>query len=181
MTISKGLIKGAALCTSTVPSAFHDADRCGTRCGVAAGATTSGTASGGAWCCRRARPSEPGRAGTLKEAARHEGHALGLQQGKAEAEKALHSKLDELNRLMACVAQAVHTHCQRQEDQLVDFAFIATNRVLGDALQDRKMVVASVKADVAGEPALAGGDPRASSPRPRSREPGAQPGRRPES
>jgi flagellar biosynthesis/type III secretory pathway protein FliH len=157
MTISKGLIKGAALRTSAVsrPSIAPTTEAPLTP--VTPVTPLAGLRHNAPGAAQPVLP--PSAAPTaapvsvnvaelerLKEAARQEGRSQGLQQGKAEAEKALHDKLGELNRLMASLTQAVQTHCQRQEDQIVDFAFIAANRVLGNALQDRAAVVAGVKA-----------------------------------
>lgn len=144
MSISKTLIKGATLRTSTVvrpsvpvaPAAAvnkvngdEPPRRPATSVAVPAASMVLDTAE----------------LESLREIAQKEGFAVGMQQAKAEADRMLQEKLSALNRLMNSISQAYENECRRREDQLVDFAFVASCRILGDALKDKKMVASLVR------------------------------------
>ncbi len=148
MTLSKGLIKGASLRASTVMRPSVASRPAPGATPVPREASPAGPpVQQAAAVVAPPRPGpDPAELARLKEAARQEGLALGLQQAQAEAERVLRDKLGELSRLMSAVSQAYHAHCRQQEAHLADFAFVAVNRVLGDVLQDRAAVLPSVRA-----------------------------------
>jgi flagellar biosynthesis/type III secretory pathway protein FliH len=81
----------------------------------------------------------------IKAAARAEGLAAGHRQGQQEVEKAAREKLAAVDALLKSVTDAWHDERERMHAALADFAFIAANRMLGDALSDPHSAVAAVR------------------------------------
>ena len=87
----------------------------------------------------------PAQLHELKEAARTEGLALGRQQARQEAQAAIRDQLAALQSLIDSVSQAWLEERARMQDALADFAFVATNRLLGDCLRDPSMALEAVR------------------------------------
>lgn len=87
----------------------------------------------------------PAQLHELKEAARAEGLALGRQQARQEAQAAIRDQLAALESLIASVSQAWREERARMQDALADFAFVSTNRLLGDCLRDPSMAMEAVR------------------------------------
>ena len=85
----------------------------------------------------------------LKEAARLEGLALGRKQGQEEVEKAAREKLAALDSMITSVGDAWNKERDHLHSLLADFAFVATNRMLGDCLRDPHVALAAVRSALA--------------------------------
>lgn len=85
----------------------------------------------------------------LKEAARAEGLALGRQQGLQEVEAAARDKLAALEAMVTEVSTAWEAERERMHELLTEFAFVCTNRLLGDCLHDPDMAASAVRAALA--------------------------------
>lgn len=85
----------------------------------------------------------------LKEEARAKGLALGREQGRQEAEKAARDKLAALEAMIAKVSNAWEAERDRMQALLADFAFVCTNRLLGDCLRDPDMAASAVRSALA--------------------------------
>lgn len=81
----------------------------------------------------------------LQELARAEGLALGRTQGQQEADQAYRDQLAVLEALIKSVHAAWLEERDRMVAGLADFAFVATNRLLGDCLQDPTVALAAVQ------------------------------------
>ena len=80
-----------------------------------------------------------------KEKARSEGLELGRQQAKAELEKALTAKNAEIAKLLATINLAWGEETERLQHEMSEFAFVAVNRMLADALRDPQVAMAAVR------------------------------------
>lgn len=85
----------------------------------------------------------------LKQAARAEGLALGRKQGQQEVEAAARDKLAALEAMVTQVSNAWEAERDRMHELLAEFAFVCTNRLLGDCLHDPNMAVSAVRAALA--------------------------------
>lgn len=84
-----------------------------------------------------------------KEEARAKGLALGREQGRQEAEKAARDKLAALEAMIATVSSAWEAERDRMQALLADFAFVCTNRLLGDCLRDPDIAASAVRSALA--------------------------------
>jgi len=91
----------------------------------------------------------PAELAQLKEAARAEGLALGRQQGQQEMEKAARDKLAALEAMVTKVSTAWEAERDRMHELLTEFAFVCTNRLLGDCLRDPDMAASAVRSALA--------------------------------
>lgn len=87
----------------------------------------------------------PAQLHELKETARAEGLALGRQQARQEAQAVIRDQLAALESLIESVSQAWLEERTRMQDALADFAFVSTNRLLGDCLRDPSMAAEAVR------------------------------------
>jgi flagellar biosynthesis/type III secretory pathway protein FliH len=85
----------------------------------------------------------------LKQAARAEGLALGRQQGQQEVEAAARDRLAALEAMVTKVSTAWEAERERMHELLTEFAFVCTNRLLGDCLRDPGMAASAVRAALA--------------------------------
>lgn len=85
----------------------------------------------------------------LKQAARAEGLALGRRQGQQEVEAAARDKLAALSDLITQLSSAWEEERDRMHQVLAEFAFVCTNRLLGDCLRDPHMAASAVRAALA--------------------------------
>lgn len=85
----------------------------------------------------------------LKEVARLEGLALGRKQGQEQVEKAAREKLAALDSMLTSVGDAWNDERDRLHSLLADFAFVATNRMLGGCVRDPHVAVAAVRSALA--------------------------------
>lgn len=85
----------------------------------------------------------------LKEAARTEGLALGRKQGQQEVEAAARDKLAALTAMITEVSCAWEVERERMHALLAEFAFVCTNRLLGDCLRDPDMAASAVRSALA--------------------------------
>lgn len=85
----------------------------------------------------------------LKQAARAEGLALGRRQGQQEVEAAAREKLAALSDLITQLSSAWEQERDRMHQLLAEFAFLCTNRLLGDCLRDPDMAASAVRAALA--------------------------------
>jgi flagellar biosynthesis/type III secretory pathway protein FliH len=145
MTAKKNLIKGQVLQTSQV---FRPSLRPNFPASVEALSKAARTTDAlhSAVTTRTSPSVDAAELEQIKEKARQEGLALGRQQAKAELEKALRDNHTVVEGLVKSVSAAIEAHWARMDKLLPDFAFIAVNRVLGDALQSPEAVLASVRA-----------------------------------
>ena len=84
-----------------------------------------------------------------KAAARLEGLALGRKQGLEEQAALIRAKLAEMDAVLKSVAGAWNDERAAMQTALADFAFVATNRMLGDCLRDPAVAMAAVRASLA--------------------------------
>lgn len=85
----------------------------------------------------------------LKQAARAEGLAQGRRQGQQDVEAAARDKLSALEAMVTEVSSAWEAERDRMQGLLADFAFVCTNRLLGDCLKDPEMAVSAVRSALA--------------------------------
>jgi flagellar biosynthesis/type III secretory pathway protein FliH len=71
--------------------------------------------------------------------------ALGRQQARQEAHAAIRDQMATLQALIESVNQAWVEERARMHEALADFAFVATNRLLGDSLRDPSIALEAVR------------------------------------